>query len=104
MKVKGNPSTLAELNERIGVVSRRNKIKTGYILKCLKKGDAELKRYVNGKETKEENIYVGYMMFDDFDSFIKELREYTGRKKVYLSKEYANILLNYLKEREKQCA
>lgn len=96
MKSLVNPSSLEELKKFIPVAGPHRLINNGYILEYMENADAELRRYENSEEVKEEYIYVGYMMYDDFNSFMKELKSYVGRKKVYLSIEYATVLLAYL--------
>lgn len=97
MEMVKNPTSILELKKRIGIVSTVKQVNTGYVLMCLKNEDAELRRFVNGKEKKEEKIYVGYMMFDGFDSFINELKKYVGTEEVYLSSKFAKVLVNYFK-------
>ena len=96
MGIVNKPSNLYQLRKRIPVLEPYEKINTGYILEYMESGEAELKRYKNGIELENECIYVGYMLYDDFNTFIKEIKEYVGRTKVYLSHDYATVLLAVL--------
>jgi len=91
-----NPTSIYELRKNIPILENEDDIEIGYVLECLKDGDAELKWYENGREVEPKSIYVGYMFFDSFDSFINDLNEFVGNEEVYLSMDFATILLAVL--------
>lgn len=91
-----NPRSLDELKKLIPVAEDGEIINTGYILEIKYGGDIEFVRYENSDVVDDESIEVGMLVYDDFAGFTKELKFYTGRKKVYLSKDYAVVLLSIL--------
>ncbi len=91
-----NPRSLDELKKLIPVVEDGELINTGYIVEVKYGGDIEFKRYENKEALDDESITVSVLVYDNFEEFLKEVKFYTGRKKVYLSKDYAVILLSIL--------
>ena len=92
MAYLSNPTSMEELKERIPVVGISEPIKVGYVLE-YSGSDLVLNRYENGNHIYEDSIDVGFMCYDDFNSFISQLRKHIGRKKVYISADYASVLL-----------
>ena len=91
-----NPRSLDELKKLIPVVEDDELINTGYILEVKYSGDLEFKRYENREEIEDDNIEVSFLAYNNFEEFLKEVKFYTGRKKVYLSLDYAVVLLAIL--------
>lgn len=93
---KVNPSSLDELRKKIPVVGRNQVVKTGYILDINGSGEVELLRYKNFEEDEYEWYNLGVLMYETFDDFLKKIKEYTGRKKLYIAIDYAVVLLAVL--------
>ena len=87
-----NPRTIEELKKYIDVVED-GYVPTGYVVELVSRGEIEIRRYKNGEEIYEDRIENVNFFYEDFESFIKELKSYTGNKKVYLSFDYAVIIL-----------
>ena len=94
-----NPTSMEELKEIIPVVPNGKVVRTGYIVELNGSGEVEFRRYENGEELEDETIYVGMLMYDDFDEFMKEVKDYVGRKKVYLSHDIATIVLAVINDK-----
>jgi len=91
-----NPISLAELREKIPVVGRTELIKTGYILDVNGSGEIELSYYKNCEEVEDEKITIDFLVYETFDDFTKQVKEYTEKKKLYISIDYALVLLAVL--------
>ena len=95
-KNKINPLSLSELREKVSIVGRTGTVKTGYILDLNSNGEAVLYRYENFEEVEDDRCELGVLMYETFDDFIKQIREYAGRKKLYIAIDYALVLLAVL--------
>lgn len=91
-----NPRSLDELKKSIPVIENHKSINNGYVVDVNYKGNIMFSRYENGKEIKEERIETTVLLYDTFEEFLKEIKVYVGKKKVYLTKDYAAIILAVL--------
>lgn len=91
-----NPRSLEDLRKIVPVIGRTEVIKTGYILDINSSGNAELLRYENFEENEYEWHNLGVLMYEDFEDFMKQIKQYTGRKKLYIAIDYAVVLLAVL--------
>ena len=91
-----NPSSLSELKKRIPVVNNDESVESGYVVEITETGNIRFKRYKKGKEFEKGDIIVDMFLYDNFDSFLKDINAYAGNKKVYLSKYYATLILSVL--------
>ncbi len=93
MKQYLKPSSVKELSVIVPVVKSFKEIKNGYLLDYSVKGGLELRRYENTKFVVKESIYIGLLIYENFASFMEEMQKYIGRKKLYISYDYAIVLL-----------
>lgn len=93
MKQYLKPSSIKELSLIVPAVKSFKEIKNGYLLDYSVKGGLELRRYENTKFIVKESIYIGLLIYEDFASFMEEMEKYIGRKKLYISYDYAIVLL-----------
>lgn len=95
-KYTTSPTSLEELRKHIPILSEGDVIRTGYIVDYTGKGKVEILRYKDFVQDDYEGCVLGVMEYTNFENFMNEIRKHVGRKKLYISVEYAAYLLAML--------